>query len=196
MYNRFLSVVALAAFGLFLGSLSENKVLAQTTKVGFTDHEVIIAAMPDYETIQAQLQQEFSGAQEALQSLAESFQRDLEEYQVQQRLLTEERRAQREQELQQKQTELQEAASRKDAELAELELQLMQPIFDRVQNAIDEVAQSHNLDIVLRHRVGAQPVILYVNPETVQDITIEVAQKLGIEVPEEGTASAASPTQN
>ena len=66
----------------------------------------------------------------------------------------------------------------------------MSPIFEQVQTAIDEVAQSKGLDVVLRHRVGNQPVILYVS-EDVVDITIEVAMKLGIEVPEEGdTASA------
>ena len=164
---------------------------AQATKIGFTDHEVIIASMDEYGAIQQQLQQEFLSAQEALQSLAQSFQQDVEEYQVQQRLLTEERRAAKEKELADRQQELQLAATKKDEDLAKLEAELMGPIFEQVQAAIDEVAKANSLDVVFRHRVGTQPVILYVNPESVIDITVDVAKKLGIDVDEtDGTASA------
>ena len=196
MCNRYLTVLPLILLGLALLVSPGREAQAQATKIGFTDHEVIIASMPDYANIQRQLQQEYLGAQEALQSLAADFQESVEEYQVQQRLLTEERRAQREQELQEKQTELQEAANRKDEDLAQLEAQLMEPIFTRVQEAIDEVAKSHELDIVLRHRVGAQPVILYINPDTVKDITLEVAVKLGIDVDQEGNVTTPANIQN
>ena len=187
MYTKIFSIAFVAILGLT--SYGNTTVQAQATKIGFTDHEIIIASMPRYGEIQTQLQQEFTAAQEALQSLAASFQQDVEEYQVQSRLLTEERRTAREAELAQRQQELQNAASKKDQDLAELEAQLMSPIFEQVQVAIDEVAVANDLDVVLRHRVGTQPVILYVSSEVI-DITIEVAKKLGIEVPEDdGTAS-------
>ena len=189
MYKRFFSIALVALLGLTVWG--NAGVHAQATKIGFTDHEVIIASMPEYGAIQQQLQQEFLSAQEALQSLAESFQRDVEEYQVQQRLLTEERRAAKEKELQDRQVELQQAATKKDEDLARLEADLMSPIFEQVQAAIDEVAKANSLDVVLRHRVGTQPVILYVNPDSVIDITVDVARKLGIDVDEaDGTASA------
>ena len=182
MQTRFLSVVTMLVLGLFV--VSASTVQAQKLKVGYTDHEVLIAAMPDYAQIQGQLQQEFVGAQEALESLAADFQAEVEKYQKQQALLSAESRAAKEQELGQKQLELQQAAGRKDQELASLEAELMQPIFDRVQEAIDAVAQKNELDLVIRHRVGAQPVILYRNEETVIDITLEVAAALGIDVDE------------
>ncbi len=183
MHKHFLSVVTMLVLGLSV--ISGGTVQAQKLKVGYTDHEVLIAAMPDYAKIQGQLQQEFAGAQEALQSLAADFQAEVEKYQKQQSLLSAERRAEREQELGARQQELQEAAGRKDQELAALEADLMQPIFDRVQGVIDEVALANGLDLVIRHRVGTQPVILYRNEETVIDITLDVAKKLGIEVDEE-----------
>ena len=186
MVKRFFSLVALIAL-VHTGAV--NSASAQV-KVGYTDHEAIIAVMPEYGQIQAQLQQEYNGAQEALQSLAADFQAEVDKYQKQQPLLSEERRAEREQELAVQQQELQAAAGRKDQELAALEVDLMQPIFDRVQAAIDKVAQSKGLDLVLRHRVGAQPVILYRNEDTVADITLEVAAELGIEIPEGDTAAA------
>ena len=187
MVKRFLSLVVLVVLALSAGAFNDS--FAQV-KVGYTDHEAIIAVMPEYGNIQAQLQQEYNGAQEALQSLAADFQSEVEKYQKQQPLLSEERRAEREKELASQQQELQAAAGRKDQELADLEIQLMQPIFDRVQKAIDEVAKARGLDLVLRHRVGAQPIILYRNEDTVVDITVEVATKLGIEIPEDDTAAA------
>ena len=190
MQKRFLSVVTMLVLGLSV--LSGGTVNAQKLKVGYTDHEVLIAAMPDYAKIQGQLQQEFAGAQEALQSLAADFQTEVEKYQKQQSLLSAERRAEREKELGARQAELQDAAGRKDQELSELEAQLMQPIFDRVQGVIDEVAKAKGLDLVIRHRVGSQPVILYVNEESVVDITLDVARKLGIEVEDDAAAAAAT----
>ena len=190
MQKRFLSVVIMLVLGLSV--LSGGTANAQKLKVGYTDHEVLIAAMPDYAKIQGDLQQEFTGAQEALQSLAADFQAEVEKYQKQQSLLSAERRAEREQELGKRQQELQEAAGRKDSELAELEAKLMQPIFDRVQKVIDEVAQANGLDLVIRHRVGAQPVILYRNEETVTDITLEVAEKLGLDVTGDDTTGVSS----
>lgn len=190
MYRQFFSIAFFAILGLaVMGNAGVN---AQATKIGFTDHEIIIASMPEYASIQQKLQQEYLSAQESLQSLATTLQRDVEEYQVQQRLLTEERRAEREADLTERQQELQLAANTKDEELAQLEAELMSPIFERVQNAIDEVANAEGLDVVLRHRVGSQPIILFVNPESVIDITINVARKLGIEVPEEDSTASAT----
>ena len=190
MYKQFFSIALFAVLGLAV--VGNASVHAQATKIGFTDHEIIIANMPEYLTAQQRLQQEITGAQESLQSLAADLQKELEEYQAQQRMLSAESRNLREQELALKQQELQLAYAKKDEDIANLEADLLAPIFEKVQVAIDDVAATKKLDVVIRHRVGNQPVILYVNPETVVDITLEVAVKLGIDVSdsEQETVSA------
>ena len=147
MLRQYLSGLAsiLVVTVLLLGS---REVHAQQLKVGYTDHGVIILNMPDYQTIQEELQRELEGGREALLSLQQDFQAEVEKYQKQQPLLSAERREQREQELVAQQQEIQEAASRKDQELAQLEATKMEPLLKRVQDAIDAVAQEQGLDIV------------------------------------------------
>lgn len=165
---------------------------AQALNVGYTDHEVIIVNMPDYQQVQEQLQSEYQGSQQDLQTLYQDYQEKLDRYQRQQSLLSDERRQEREQELMQLQQDIQQQAQQKDQELAQREAELMQPILERVQTAIDKVASDRGLDLVLRSQVGTQPVILYVNDQTIEDITLDVARELGLDVSEAEAARSAS----
>lgn len=184
-----LMLVAAPLFG------TAAKAQTQPLQVGYTDHELIIVNMPDYQRIQQQLQQEYVTAQEGLQQQSQQFQQQVERYQTQQSLLSEQSRTEREQELMQRQQELQQAAMQQEQQLQQREAELMQPLFERVQTAIDQVAQQRGLDLVIRSQVGMQPVILYVNEDRLVDITLDVARRLGIEVDEE-PAAAATPGSN
>ncbi len=181
---------ALLAF-LVIGGIAADA-QAQALKVGYTDHEVIIVNMPDYQNVQEQLQSVYQGSQQELQTLYQNYQEQLERYQRQQSLLSEERRQEREQELMQLQMDIQQQAQQKDQELAQREAELMKPILERVQAAIDQVATEKGLDLVLRSQVGAQPILLYVNENTIDDITLDVARNLGLDVSEAEASSASS----
>lgn len=176
MLKRISTVLALALFAVpaIVGTVS-----AQSLNLGYTDHEVIIFNMPEYQEVQQQLQQEYQGSQQEIQSLYEEYQESVTQYQRQQSLMTEERRAEREQELMQVQQDIQQQAQAKDQELGQRETELLQPLLERVQNAINIVAERQGLDIVLR-----SPMVLYVNENSVQDITPAVATELGLEVPD------------
>ena len=160
---------------------------AQALNIGYTDHEIIIINMPEYQSVQQELQAAFESSQQELQTLQQDLQESFERYQRQQSLLSEERRAEREQELMQMQQELQQQAQQQDQELAQRESELMQPLLQKVQTAINEVAAAKNLDIILRSQVGTQPLLLYVNEETIEDITLDVARNLGLDVDEADT---------
>lgn len=191
MRSLFLSASLFLLVAFTLAATPQQAAHAQMLKVGYTDHEVIIVNMPAYAQVQNRLRAEYEGGQQALQSLAADFQAEVEKYQKQQSLLSAERRVEKETELAQRQTEIQEAAGRKDQEIGMLEAELMKPLLEQVQTAIDAVAKEQSLDLVLRYQVGGgQPVLLYANPDKVVDITIDVARKLGIEVDE--TAADAS----
>jgi outer membrane protein len=189
MLKKLLGTTAASLLLLSIFSAGAAEAQAQSLKVGYTDHEVIIVNMPQYRQVREQLQQEYQGGQAEIQSQFQDYQTKLETYQKQQALLTEERRAEREQELVQLQTQIQEAAAQKDQQLAEKEAELMQPLLSQVQDAIDAVAQEKGLDIVLRTQVAQQPVILYINPETITDITPDVARRLGLDVSDNADAS-------
>ncbi len=186
-------ICGLAALGLLLLSSVSTEVLAQQAaplKIGYTDHELLIAAMPDYRNVQQTLQAEYQTSQNVLQALYEEFQGKVDRYQKQQALLSDERRAEREAELAQAQQEIQQKAAESEQELVEREADLLSPIFERVDVAIKKVASSNNLDLVLRIQAGPQqPIILYANEDRIMDITREVAVELGLDVGDDTTSS-------
>lgn len=188
-HPMFTRLAGVAASLLILSLFGAATAGAQALRVGYTDHEVIIVNMPDYQQVQQQLQSEVQSGQAELQQLSQQLQEAFDRYQKQQALLSPEKKTEREQELMQMQQQLQQQAAQKDEQLAQREAELMQPLLERVQGAIDKVAQARNLDIVLRSQVGVQPVILYVNEDTIVNITMDVARELGLDVDEAETAS-------
>ena len=78
----------------------------------------------------------------------------VERYQTQRALLSEERRQEREQELISLEEELRSKAAELEQELVQRELDLMGPIYQQVDTAIQTIAAEKNLDLVLRTQAG------------------------------------------
>lgn len=156
-------------------------VMAQQPSIGYTNQEAILASMPEMDSVRAQLQEEAQAQREEFQQEQQEFQQKLEQYQQQQALLSDERKAQREQELQQLRQQIQQSAQERDQYLAQREAELMQPLLDELQGAIDVVAQQQGLDVVLRSQA-----LLYVDENSVVDVTPAVADQLGIELEQPG----------
>ena len=187
--NRIQLVLGLA-LAAFIALPSVQTADAQALRVGYTDHELLLVNRPRYRDVQTQLQQSYLADQEELQTLAADFQEKVERYQRQQAVLSAETRQLREQELQNLQQQLQLAAQEKEQGLGNRRAELMQPLLEDVNEAIEAVAKAQNLDLVLRAQIGFEPVLLYVNEDTMVDITLDVARRLGIEVDEEPESAA------
>ena len=138
-------------------------------KIGYTNQEAILANMPEMEQVQQQLEQEAETLRQEMQQEQQELQEMIAKYQKQQALLSDERRTEREQQLRQRQQELQQSAQQRQQQLAEREAELMQPLLDKLQTALNEVAQEQNLDVILRTQA-----LLYVNEESVVDVTRSV----------------------
>jgi len=179
MKNFIFSIVL--AF-LMIG-LAPSDASAQEIKIGYADPEIIITYMPEYQGVQQQIAVEYRTSQDALQALAEDFQERVDRYQRQQPLLSAERQAEREGELAALQAEIQNSAAAKDQELTTRQEELMAPLLQMVQDAIDTISAEKGLDIVIR-----SPALLYVNPDKVININVDIAQALGIEIDDETTA--------
>ena len=192
MHKRITAAFAALLFALIGFSMDAS---AQALKVGYTDHEIIIINMPEYQNIQKQLQEEYQKSQQELQTQYQDYQQQVEQYQKRQSLMPEDKRAEKEQELMQLQQNIQQQAAQKDQALGTKEAELMKPLLEKVQTAIDKVAEGKSLDIVLRSQVGQQPVLLYVNKNTIADITLDVAKELGLDV-SEAEAAQASPVSS
>jgi len=184
---RLFSLIHFISFLFIATLLSVNStVVAQqlpALRIGYTDHEVIISNMPQTREIQGELQAELQSGQRILQSMQEDLAGKVDRYQKQQALLSDERRQEREEELISLEEELRNKASELEQDLVQREVDLMGPIFQQVDDAIQTIASEKGLDLVLRTQAGpSQPILLYANQDRITDITLEVARELGIDV--------------
>ena len=158
-------------------------------KVAYLDSERIVENMPEYETVQQQLavQQQNVGAQvRAVQdSLQQVLQTRYEAYQafVESPVASDSAKANRGQELMRLQGQIEEVEVRGLQFLGAYEARLVQPLNNRLQLAIQSVAQAQSIDLVLPATVNNAPAILYVSDRPV-DITEAVLGELGIELVE------------
>lgn len=177
MRIKWFGLVAVAATILF----TSGTALGQGLKIGYTDAQLIVAQMGEYRTILSQLQGMADSGQSEYQGLIQSYQEKLTDYQKKQALLSDAARATREQELTTMQGEIQQFLANKEQELADREEELMNPLLERVQNAINEVAGEQGLTLVINAQASGSPVLLYADSS--MDVTEHVMDKLGIPKP-------------
>ncbi|MEM1269271.1 MAG: OmpH family outer membrane protein [Bacteroidota bacterium] len=177
----------LAGVLLAVGLLAAPQASAQGLKVGYTEADIIVAQMPEYRDMVQELQGFVEAGQQEYQGLVESYQEKLADYQQKQALLSEQARATREEELVELQGQIQQFAAAKEQEVAQKEAELLGPLLDRVQTAINEVAAEQGLQLVLNSRAAGQPMILFASDE--MNITEAVMSKLGI-TPATGESSS------
>ncbi len=177
-----LIVLLLAFFGTTTGWAQ-----VQSLRVGYTDANLIVSQLPEYRSVMEQLQRLAEGGQAEYEQLVQNFQTELTDYQKKQALLSPEARASREERLTGQQGEIQQFLQEKEQELGQREVELLSPLLEKVQNAINEVAQAKSLNLVLSAQSGGNPVILYADEQ--MDITPDVMDQLGIEPPAGQSAS-------
>jgi outer membrane protein len=182
---RIAPIVALLV-GFFFGSVGTT--VAQDLQIGFTDPNMIVAQMPEYQDVLEEMQSTYQSGQQEYQALIKKYQASLEDYQDKQALMSEATRKKREAELTQMQQKIQQFLSQKQQEMGQREAELIQPLLEKVQGAIDQVAEEQNLDLVLSTQAGNSSVILYAANDEM-DITAEVMSELGMQPPPEGSTS-------
>lgn len=189
MFDRLRALTALFVFSALVLAPA-----AHGQSIGYTNQEAILANMPGMQDVQQQLQQEAKEQQQQLQQQRQAFQKEVKQFQQQQSLLSDSAQTRREQELQQMQAELQKSSQQRQQQLQQRERELMQPLLEDLQEAIDNVSSSRDLDVVMRTQA-----LLYVdqNSDSVVDITQEVAEELDIDLdqaPGEPSPSVEQPT--
>ncbi len=159
--------------------------VAQGVKMGYADAELVLINLPEYKQNAEQVQRQIQSSQQELEALSGELQADMQKFEKQAPILSQEKVEERQQELQRRYLALQQEGANREQELAKLEADLMNPLIEKVGNAVDAVAAAKGLDIVFK-----SPGLLYVNTSTVVDITADVARRLGIQVAEDPEETA------
>ena len=164
-----LMVVALAGMGF--------SAQAQELKFGHINSQELLKAMPENDSAQAQLQRYAKQLQDQMDALQVEYNRKLQDYQAQQGQLTDLIRKTKEQELIDMQKNIQNFQADAQQEMQKKQQEMLQPIIDKANNAIKEVARENGFIYIFDVAGG---MILYYSEKSV-DILPMVKKKLGIE---------------
>ncbi len=177
MMKRIFTAIALT--GLLL--LSANSLQAQL-KIGYTNTEVIVSLMPEAQGIQKQLATYEQKLAEKLNLKQSYLETKLQEYRdmMERGELADADRKDREAEITKLQKEIQDSYADAENDLLEKRQEMLGPVLEKVQKAIDKVAEDNGYTYVFNANMSGAANILYGPAE--DNITEKVLTELGIDV--------------
>ncbi|MCR9065969.1 MAG: OmpH family outer membrane protein [Cytophagales bacterium] len=154
-------------------------------KIGYTNIDFILGNIPDSKDIQTKLATEKAQYDKLLQEKIADFQKSYEDYQKNASTMTPVIRQDKEKSLQTAQEGIQEFQQNSENALQRKQQELLAPVMDKIQKAIDEVAAANGYTYVLNSDAGygTTPVVL-VAPDG-DNITNLVFAQLGVKAPAE-----------
>lgn len=167
-------------------ALALNNGFAQSNlKIGYTNVDYILNLLPEAKEIEAELNAYGKQLESQLQSKMSEFQEKLNDYQTKMNsgdLLPAVARD-KETELNSLRQSIEKFQRDADASLQKKQVDLLQPAYEKIQNAINAVAKANSYSHVFSSDVGAFAVLLYADENS--NITELVLAELGIEPPAE-----------
>ena len=162
---------------------------AQTLKVGRVNSGTILQSMPEFTAAQTKMKTQADLSQEQVDLMRSELEKKYAKWLKDTTPPAE--KAQVEAEMQELQDKLQKYAESADASLKTLQQNLMTPIIDKINTAIQAVSKENGMTFVID---DAQQPFIYVDETAVRDLSDLVAKKLGITLT--ATPAAAAPAAN
>jgi outer membrane protein len=156
--------------------IAGTAVNAQDLKFGHINSSRLLSIMPEREAAQKTLQVEAQKLGEELEKLNVEYNNKLQKYVEEQDTLSNVLRQLRERELRELQVRIQEFQTGAQEDLQQREMELIQPIFEKIEKTISEVARERGLIYVFDLDANA---VLYFSDAS-EDILPFVQAKLGL----------------
>ena len=164
-------------FALAIMSLTFINLQAQDIKLGYLAVERVIVLMPEMEGVQSELADFENQLASQIQVKAQTLQDKLAAYQKVVATLTDTDKLERERELESLNTDLQKFRGEAQQAVSEKEARLLQPVYQRIQGAIDSVSKANGFTQIFRAET-----LLFNSNAT--DIFSLVAEELQLKIPE------------
>jgi len=156
-------VLKKALFVVFLG-LFISPFLFSQVKIAYINSDLVIQQLPEAQDAQKTLEEMQKSSVDSLQAIEKEFQAKLSEYQQQESMMTEEAKKKKQLELQDLQNKWSQYKQLKSDEIAKKRDDLMRPIMEKIQKAIDQLAKEEGLNFIF-DKSAALPVLLYGDAE-------------------------------
>ena len=149
-------------------------------RFAYVDTKYILEKLPDYKAAQKKLDDQAATWQKEIDSKNESLKKMYTKYQAEEFLLTADLKKQREDEIVKAEDELKDLQKNRfgyNGKKKKKRQELIQPIQDKVFDAVQKVAQMRTYDFIFDKASGGAA-LLYTNPQ--YDVSEEVLKKLGM----------------
>lgn len=164
---------------LFFSVMLTGLVNAQSLKVGYANPERIVDEHPDFAKIQSELQNLLQQRESVIALRRDSIATLFQQYQQTAPTLSQQQNEFELKKLEGLQAELQEMGNAARLEIQRKQSELLQPLYAKVQEAIDAVAEDMGLDFVFnRNTAMGDAIILFADEKSNLDITEKVIAKL------------------
>jgi len=150
-------------------------------KIGYIDSDYILEQLPEYQTIQQQLDRMAQNWQGELDEMKAELDEKFREYQARELLYTNEERQRRRQEILREEEDLERLRVKyfgPEGDIFLQQEQLMRPVQEKILQAINEVATSEGYDYVF----DAAGEFLFMFKRDQYDLSDTVLRELGIDV--------------
>ena len=148
---------------------------AQDIKIGYVDFTELMQLMPEMDSARVQIDAASLEAQETYQAMVEEYQSKAQQYEAKQSSWTPAIAQSKANELQQIMARIQEFEQAIQQGLAQLQNALQAPVYEKAQNAINEIAKAKGIAAVFE-----KSSLLYIDPAQMVDLTPEARVKVGI----------------
>jgi len=170
---------------LLILAITSGMLFAQTTpvKIGYTDPEYILSLLPEYKQIESELKSYEKQLQNQLDNKLKEYQVKLEAYQKDVASLPDIVKQDKEKELLGMQSNIKEFEESAMNSMQKKQNQLLDPVIQKIQKAIDDVAEENGYTYIFSTAVGNNgAVILYARNKN-EDISELVLKKMGVTLP-------------
>mgnify|MGYP001071807404 CR=1 FL=1 len=169
---------------LFLGITS----YAQTNvKIGYTNVEYIVTQLPEYSSIEKQLEEFSVQLQKQLQSKIQEYRTKAQDLQQNYENMLPQVAKDKEEELGNLEQSINKFRQEADQSIQRKQMELLEPIYGKIESAIREVALANNYSHIFSDGMGAINILLYASEE--DDVTNLVLKNLGV-TPKEAAANS------
>lgn len=179
MKSKFLYVLVATVFASFTTSAQSD------LNIGYTNVDYVLSLLPEFKEIESELTTYSNQLETQLQSKIEEFQTKYTDYQqkVTSGDIIPAVAQDKEEELENLRASIEKFQRDADNSLQNKRVTLLQPAYDKIQKAINEVAEENGYTHVFSSDAGVLPILLYARDE--DNITNLILKNLGIEPPPE-----------
>ena len=165
-------------------------------RLGYTNVDYLISLHPDSKKVDAELKAYRSQLDKEAEGLTREFREKYESYEKGRSMMAEPVRVTKEKELMELQERIQDFQRNAEADLQRKQLELLDPVLKKIQDAINAVAKENGFTYILNSDAGygTTPVLLH-GPES-DNVSDLVLKKLGITPPPPGTNTKPGPKAN